>query len=183
MHRRCMMQPQPIAKRFSWLRFQMIYKAYRISLHIAVFVQGLAVCDAAIYDVSVDKAFDLRIIVTGSHVIQSVCACFYTISSIIQEAELFCLQGFPDAALVCCFSCHFLTVLIINTGKLAVGSVSNPVEKVAIRICDRSCTADMVVVVVAFFCITAFGFFSAVTDKTVSVCVGYGCGFIQFCFS
>ena len=47
----------------------MIYKVYRISLYIAVFVQGLAVCDAAIYDVSVDKAFDLRVIVTGSHVI------------------------------------------------------------------------------------------------------------------
>ena len=65
----------------------MIYKVYRISLHIAVFVQRLAVCDAAVYDVSVDKAFDLRIIVTGSHVIQSVCACFYAISSIIQEIK------------------------------------------------------------------------------------------------
>ena len=32
--------------------------------------------------------------------------------------------------------------------------------------------------VVAFFCITAFGFFSAVADETVSVCVGYGCGFL-----
>ena len=129
----------------------MIYEAYRISLYIAVFVQRLAVCDAAVYDVSVDKAFDLRVIVTGSHVIQSVCTCFYAISSIIQEAEVFCLQGFPDAALVCCFSCHFLTICIINTGKLSIGSVSDPVEKVAIRICDRSCTADMVVVVVAFF--------------------------------
>ena len=36
----------------------------------------------------------------------------------------------------------------------------------------------MVVMVVAFFCITAFGFFSAVADETVSVCVGYGCGFL-----
>ena len=36
----------------------MIYEIYRISLHIAVFVQRLAVCDAAIYDISVDKAFD-----------------------------------------------------------------------------------------------------------------------------
>lgn len=47
----------------------MIYEAYRFSLHIAVFVQRLAVCDAAIYDISVDKAFDLRIVVAGSHVI------------------------------------------------------------------------------------------------------------------
>ena len=47
----------------------MIYKVYRIPLYIAVFVQGLAVCDAAVYDVSVDKAFDLRIVVAGSHVI------------------------------------------------------------------------------------------------------------------
>ena len=47
----------------------MIYEAYRISLHIAVFVQRLAVCDAAIYNVSVDKAFDLRVIVADSHVI------------------------------------------------------------------------------------------------------------------
>ena len=175
MHRRCMMQPQPIAKRFSWLRFQMIYKAYRISLHIAVFVQRLAICDTAVYDVSVDKAFDLRVIVTGSHVIQSVCACLYAVSSIIQEAEVFCSY---DCSLVL----YKLSIRIINTGKLTVGSVSDPVEKVAIRICDRSCTADMVVVVVAFFCITAFGFFSAVADETVSVCIGYGCGFIQFCF-
>ena len=106
----------------------MIYKVYRISLYIAVFVQGLAVCDAAIYDVSVDKAFDLRVIVTGSHVIQSVCACLYAVSSIIQEAEAFCLQGFPDAALVCCFSYHFLTICIINTGKLSIGSVSEAIE-------------------------------------------------------
>ena len=47
----------------------MIYKVYRISLHIAVFVQRLAVCDTAVYDVSVDKAFDLRVVVAGSHVI------------------------------------------------------------------------------------------------------------------
>ena len=47
----------------------MIYEVYQIPLYIAVFVQGLAVCDAAIYDVSVDKAFDLRVIVAGSHVI------------------------------------------------------------------------------------------------------------------
>ena len=105
-----------------------IYEVYRISLHIAVFVQGLAVCDAAVYDVSVDKAFDLRIIVTGSHVIQSVCACFYAISSIVQEAQGFCLQGFPDAALVCCFSCHFLTICIINSGKFSIGSVSEAIE-------------------------------------------------------
>ena len=65
----------------------MIYEIYRISLYIAVFVQRLAVCDAAIYDVSVDKAFDLRIIVTGSHVIQSVCACLYAVSSIVQEIK------------------------------------------------------------------------------------------------
>ena len=154
----------------------MIYKVYRISLHIAVFVQGLAVCDAAVYDVSVDKAFDLRVIVTGSHVIQSVCTCFYAISSIIQEAEVFCSY---DCSLVL----YGISIRIINTGKLAVGSVSNPVKKVAICICDRSCTADMVVVVVAFFCITVFGFFSTVADETVFVCVGYGCSFIQFCFS
>ena len=121
MHRRCMMQPQPIAKRFSWLRFQMIYEAYRISLHIAVFVQGLAVCDAAVYDVSVDKAFDLRIIVTGSHVIQSVCACFYAISSIVQEAELFCL--YDRSRILCLFS-----ICIINSGKFSIGSVSEAIE-------------------------------------------------------
>ena len=175
MHRRCMMQPQPIAKRFSWLRFQMIYKVYRISLHIAVFVQRLAVCDAAVYDVSVDKAFDLRIIVTGSHVIQSVCACFYTISSIIQEAEVFCL--YDRSRILCLFS-----VRIINSGKFSIGSVSEAIEEVPVCICDRSCTADMVIVIVTFFCITAFGFFFAVADETVSVCVGYDCGFIQFCF-
>ena len=77
---------------------------------------------------------------------------------------------------------YVISIRIINTGKLAIGSVSDPIEKIAICICDRSCTADMVVVVVPLFCITAFGFFSAVTDKTVSVCVGYGRGFIQFCF-
>ena len=159
----------------------MIYEAYRIPLYIAVFVQGLAVCDAAVYDVSVDKAFNLRIIVTGSHVIQSVCTCFYAISSIIQEAELFCLQGFPDAALVYCFSCHFLTICIINFGKFSVGSVSEAIEEVTVCICNRCCASDVVVVIIPLFRSTIC-FFSAVTDKTVSVCVGYGCGFIQFCF-
>ena len=144
----------------------MIYKVYRIPLYIAVFVQRLAVCDTAVYDVSVDKAFDLRVIVTGSHVIQSVCACFYTISSIIQEAEVFWSY---DCSLVL----YGISVRIINTSELAIGSVSDPIEKIDIYICDRSCTADMVVVVVTFFCITAFGFFSAVADETVSVCIGY----------
>ena len=99
----------------------MIYEIYRIPLYIAVFVQRLAVCDAAVYDVSVDKAFDLRIVVAGSHVIQSVCACFYTVSSIVQEAEVFCL--YDRSRILCLFS-----ICIINSGKFSIGSVSEAIE-------------------------------------------------------
>ena len=97
----------------------------RISFHISIAVQALAAVYASCQNILINKAFDVDIVVAGTHVIQSICIAGNTVLSVIEII--------------------YFTIFTVN--QFAIWCVGVCVFYRSFLICDGYRTADIIIVI------------------------------------